>query len=92
VAARWLCAKWTIGYGLVQAAAPALVKRSPDGLSSEVPLARWRSLLLALVPALLAAALLGNVARPDWVVVGGLALFGFAFAVNSAINPYLVLA
>jgi len=85
-------AVWTIGYGLVQAAAPALVKRSPDGLSSEVPAARWWSLLLALVPALLAAALLGNVARPDWVVVGGLALFGFAFAVNSSVHSYLVLA
>ena len=85
-------AMWTIGYGLVQAAAPALVRRSPDGLSSEVPAARRWSLLLALVPALLAAALLGDVARPDWVIVGGLAVFGFAFAVNSSIHSYLVLA
>ena len=85
-------AVWTIGYGLVQAAAPALVRRSPDGLSSEVTAARRWSLLLALVPALLAAALLGNVARPDWVIVGGLAVFGFAFAVNSSVHSYLVLA
>ena len=85
-------AMWTIGYGLVQAAAPALVRRSPDGLSSEVPAARRWSLLLALVPALLAAALLGDVARPDWVIVGGLAVFGFAFAVNSSVHSYLVLA
>ena len=33
-------AAWTIGYGLVQALAPALVKRSEDGLSTEVPAAR----------------------------------------------------
>ncbi|GBL37096.1 MFS transporter [Anaerolineae bacterium] len=85
-------AVWTIGYGLVQAAAPAFVKRSPDGLSSEVPAARWWSLMLALVPALLAAALFGDVARPDWVVVGGLAVFGFAFAINSSVHSYLVLA
>ena len=74
---------------------PACRRRSnssPDGLSGEVPAARRWSLLLALVPALLAAALLGNVARPDWVVVGGLALFGFAFAVNSSVHSYLVLA
>ena len=32
-------AAWTIGYGLVQALAPNIVKRSPDGLSSEVPAA-----------------------------------------------------
>jgi DNA-binding transcriptional ArsR family regulator len=28
----------------------------------------------------------------DWVVVGGLGLFGFAFAVNSSVHSYLVLA
>ena len=28
----------------------------------------------------------------DWVVVGGLAVFGIAFAVNSSIHSYLVLA
>ena len=27
-----------------------------------------------------------------WVVVGGLSLFGFAFAVNSSVHSYLVLA
>ena len=61
-------ALWTIGYGLVQAAAPALVRRSADGLATEVPAARLWSLLLALVPAALAAALLAGVARPDVVV------------------------
>ena len=43
-------ALWTIGYGLIQAAAPALVRRSGEGLSSEVPAARLWSLGLALVP------------------------------------------
>ena len=33
-------AVWTIGYGLVQALAPQLVRRSADGLSEEVPAAR----------------------------------------------------
>ena len=28
----------------------------------------------------------------EWVVVGGLGLFGFAFAVNSSVHSYLVLA
>lgn len=31
---------WTIGYGVIQAAAPAFVRRSADGLSAEVPAAR----------------------------------------------------
>ena len=33
-------AAWTIGYGAVQALAPAVVTRSRDGLSREVPAAR----------------------------------------------------
>ena len=85
-------ALWTIGYGVVQAAAPALVRRSTDGLSAEVPAARMWSLLLALVPALLAAALVAGLPRADLVVVAGLAVFGFAFAVNSSVHSYLILA
>ena len=85
-------ALWTIGYGLVQAAAPALVKRSADGLATEVPAARLWSLLLALVPAALAVALLAEVSRPDLVVTVGLCVFGFAFAVKSSVHSYLVLA
>ena len=85
-------ALWTIGYGLVQAAAPALVRRSADGLSAEVPAARLWSLLLALVPALLAAALVAGLPRADLVVVAGLAVFGVAFAVNSSVHSYLILA
>jgi len=41
-------ALWTVGYGAVQAAAPALVRRSLDGLATEVPAARLWSLLLLL--------------------------------------------
>jgi predicted MFS family arabinose efflux permease len=85
-------AAWTIGYGLVQAIAPSLVKRSADGLSSEVPAARLWSALLATVPLALAMAVAAQVPHLEWVVVGGLAVFGFAFAVNSSVHSYLVLA
>ena len=85
-------AAWTIGYGLVQALAPALVKRSPDGLSTEVPAARLWSALLAVVPIALAAAVAMQVPHLEWVVVGGLGVFGFAFAVNSSVHSYLILA
>ena len=85
-------AAWTIGYGLVQALAPNIVKRSPDGLSTEVPAARTWSALLALVPIGMAIAVAVDVPHLQWVVVGGLALFGVAFAVNSSVHSYLVLA
>jgi MFS family permease len=85
-------ALWTIGYGMVQAFAPALVKRSTDGLSHEVPAARAWSAVLAVVPAVLAALVYAQVPHLEWVVVAGLGLFGFAFAVNSSVHSYLVLA
>ena len=85
-------AAWTIGYGLVQALAPQIVQRSVDGLTREVPAARWWSAVLALVPMALAGAVLAQVPHLEWVVVGGLALFGVAFAVNSSVHSYLVLA
>lgn len=85
-------AAWTIGYGLVQALAPNIVQRSTDGLSREVPAARLWSALLAVVPMALAALVWFNVPHLEWVVVAGLGLFGVAFAVNSSVHSYLVLA
>ena len=86
-------ASWTIAYGLVQAIAPAIVARSADGLSREIPSARIWSLALALVPALLAVALLyPPIEQLDRVITLGLLLFGFLFAVNSSLHSYLILA
>ncbi|OQW88660.1 MAG: MFS transporter [Rhodoferax ferrireducens] len=85
-------ATWTIGYGLVQALAPQLVRRSVDGLTSEVPAARMWSALLAIVPVALAVAVVLQLPNLEWVVVGGLGVFGFAFAVNSSVHSYLILA
>ncbi|MCA3218282.1 MAG: organoarsenical effux MFS transporter ArsJ [Burkholderiales bacterium] len=85
-------ALWTIGYGAMQALAPAIVRRSDDGLSREVPAARWWSLALALVPLVLAAVVVAQVDHLEWIVVGGLALFGLIFAVNSSVHSYLILA
>ena len=85
-------ALWTIGYGLVQAGAPALVRRSPDGLSAEVPAARIWGLALTLVPAGLAALMLAGVPDAGLYVPAGLCLFGVVFAVNAALHSYLILA
>jgi hypothetical protein len=86
-------ALWTIAYGGVQALAPALVTRSPDGLSREVPAARLWGLLLAAIPVVLAIAMqMPGLWRPDLIVVAGLALFGLPFAVNSSLHSYLILA
>ena len=85
-------AAWTIGYGVVQALAPQIVRRSEDGLSREVPAARGWSAALACVPLVLVALVMAEVPHLEWVVVAGLGLFGIAFAINSSVHSYLVLA
>jgi len=86
-------AAWTIAYGGIQAIAPSLVSRSADGLSHEVPAARIWAAVLAAVPIALAVIMNStDVARPDLVLVVGLALFGLPFAVNSSLHSYLILA
>jgi MFS family permease len=85
-------ATWTIGYGVVQAAAPAVIRRSVDGLSSEVPAAQLWSLMLLVVPLVLAGVLALDPPRPDVILVATLCLFGVIFAVNSSVHSYLILA
>ncbi len=86
-------ALWVIGYGAVQASAPALIRRKtaegqhqPDGHT-----ATWLAFILALFPALIAAALHYQV-NATLAVVVGLILFGIVFALNSAVHSYLILA
>jgi predicted MFS family arabinose efflux permease len=86
-------ASWTIGYGLVQAIAPSVIRRSPDGLSREVPEARLWGVILTAIPLALAVLLsTAHVARLDLLVTLGLGVFGFAFAVISSLHSYLILA
>lgn len=86
-------AAWTVAYGVVQAIAPALVTRSADGLSREVPSARLWAAANAAVPIALAVIMNStDVARPDLILVAGLTLFGLPFAVNSSLHSYLILA
>ena len=84
-------ALWVIGYGFVQAAAPTVIRRSPDGLAREVPMARLWAFVLAAIPVGIWAALAAG-AEPQAGIVIGLGLFGIAFAINSAVHSYLILA
>jgi len=79
-------ALWVIGYGFVQAAAPKL---TGAGLPNR-RLVRFAFALTA-IPALIALGL-DSALRADAVVVGGLLVFGIAFALNSALHSYLILA
>jgi len=86
-------AAWTIGYGLVQAIAPNVIRRSADGLSREVPEARLWGTVLTVIPAALALLVMSHPPmRLDLALVIGLGIFGFAFAVVSSLHSYLILA
>jgi MFS family permease len=81
-------AVWTIGYGIVQAFAPKLLRRrgNPDGA-----MATRLAFVLAAFPAAIAATMAAGV-DPVAVVVIGLLAFGVVFALNSAVHSYLILA
>lgn len=82
-------ALWIIGYGFVQGIAPAVLRylnSTADGNA-----ARLWVLLLALVPAAMAAAMIAGV-DAAMVILSGLTLFGMLFAINSALHSYLILS
>lgn len=84
-------AVWIIAYGLVQASAPKLLRKSHHGQGPVGSTARNWTLILALLPAGMAIAM-----NAGWdaqtVVMTGLILFGVVFAINSAVHSYLILA
>ena len=82
---------WVIGYGIVQASAPKLLRRSHHGSGPGGGTARLWALVLAVLPTGMALALMQGW-DPQLVVILGLVLFGIVFAVNSAVHSYLILA
>ncbi len=82
-------AAWVIGYGLVQAAAPKLVRRG--GTPAAARAARVWGGMLAVVSAAIATAMTFDFHTTAFVL-GGLGVFGAVFAINSAVHSYLILA
>ncbi len=80
-------ALWVIGYGIIQALTPLILKgHQPQGRTAFL-----FALLLALIPMSIAIAM-----TIEWdisyILVIGLMIFGFIFAINSAVHSYLILA
>lgn len=88
-------AAWIIAYGAVQASAPRLLGAKGQPESAIVDKAiRWAGRLVPIPFALALAALLAQGPAP-WltgVLILGLLVFGFVFAVNSSVHSYLILA
>ncbi|MEP3246363.1 MAG: organoarsenical effux MFS transporter ArsJ [Sneathiella sp.] len=83
-------ALWIIGYGFIQSVAPVLTGAG----SGKVPGGRsaffW-ALTLSIIP-LFMAWRLGEAANPEMLVIAGLGLFGFVFAVNSSLHSFLIVS
>jgi MFS family permease len=84
-------AVWVIGYGIVQASAPRLIRGRGAGGDPDGRTATGLAFLLAAFPAGIAIALMADV-DPTVVLVGGLIVFGLVFAANSAVHSFLILA
>ena len=85
-------AAWVIGYGIVQASAPAFVRRK---LGAEIESGAKAALGWGIALALVAAGIALAVAFEYHITVmilAGLAVFGIVFAVNSSVHSYLILA
>ena len=89
-------ALWIIGYGVIQAATPTLLRAKEKSVAEAVGLARrWVGLLTLIAAALAGAAFAAGGAPALWLtatLVVGLLVFGAVFAVNSSLHSYLILA
>ena len=83
-------ALWVIGYGIIQSAAPKLLARGGKHVDEVVAARQW-ALILGFVSATIALLVAFDIAV-NWAIVGGLIVFGIAFAMNSSLHSYLVLA
>ncbi len=84
-------ALWIIAYGIVQASAPRLIRRSHHGRGPGGDTARLWAFILALLPALIAISLYYDL-QSRYMLIAGLCIFGIVFAINSAVHSYLIVA
>jgi len=82
-------ALWVIGYGIIQASAPALIRKASPAHASRAALT-WVSLLTLLAAAI--ATLIQFEIAITTTIIAGLLLYGLVFAINSALHSYLILA
>lgn len=80
-----------IGYGIIQASAPKLLRRGQDPQQATAASRLW-GLALAVVPFLIVWGLTAGIASAGTILIGGLFLFGGLFAINSALHSYLIVA
>jgi predicted MFS family arabinose efflux permease len=81
---------WIIGYGIVQASAPVLVRKSRTVSDTASSTLGW-GIALTIVTVAIALGVQFEFHLTE-TILGGLILFGIVFAINSALHSYLILA
>ncbi len=82
---------WVIGYGIVQAFAPAIRKMWGQKESPDRKAIQFWSAVLMVIPSLIGIALWRE-SSPSIAIILGLTIFGFVFAMNSSTHSYMILA
>ena len=81
-------ALWTIGYGVVQSAAPKFISAKDGGPPKAHTVVFWTT-ALAGIPLGISLALASGV-LPALALLGGLGVFGVVFAINSAVHSFMI--
>jgi len=84
-------ALWIIGYGIVQASAPRLLRKTHHGLGPNGKTAQFWAFILIPIPTFIALALHYDFFTQSSLLIG-LIIFGGVFAINSAVHSYLIVA
>lgn len=84
-------AAWFIGYGMIQAVVPEILRISGAGRGVTRDTARAWAFVLTVIPLALAGALALHT-QPAPSLMIGLGIFMVVFAINSAVHSYLILA
>lgn len=85
-------ALWVIGYGIVQANAPHLIRhvrhnKGPDGKTAKL----WAFILLLVLSVMTVLFSQDSGNHVELIIVSGLIVFAIVFAINSAVHSYLIL-
>ncbi len=84
-------ALWIIGYGIIQACAPRLLRRTHHGKGPDGNTAKVWAFILLLVPIIIAVVINLDL-KSGLILTIGLIVFGAVFAINSAVHSYLIVA
>ena len=84
-------ASWFIGYGMIQAIVPEILRLSGASRGVTGDTARLWAFILTVIPVALAMVLQFHT-QPAPSLMIGLAIFMVVFAINSAVHSYLILA